>query len=40
MEDEILKEILFAEITENPARDLEIYIIQCNILKSLKPNGW
>jgi hypothetical protein len=40
MEDEILKEILFVEITENPAQELVMYVVQCKILKSLRPLGW
>jgi hypothetical protein len=40
MQDEILNEIIFIEISENPAIELYIYAIQAEILMNLKPLGW
>jgi hypothetical protein len=40
MQDEILNEIIFIEISNNPATELSIYAVQAEILKNLKPNGW
>lgn len=40
MKDEILNEIIFIELTENPAQELAIYAVQAEILKNFKPFGW
>jgi hypothetical protein len=40
MQDEILNEIIFIEISENPAIELSVYAVQAEILKNLKPYGW